>query len=179
MNDDRDIWGRTPDEQAASASMNSMFRAARDAKASRSIAGLTGETSRSSVQPPAVAERLARAVTDAEAAHRSGYGVEGAEQALTEALDAARLDREVREGVRDAKTGQFTPAAQAAVSFDGGVRVPVGGRKPRHKHGDSYEESPNSMFRKAIDASHAKSREENKGLTRGTGDLGGVVIANR
>jgi len=162
-----ELFGIDPEAQAVSASMNSMVRRMRDSKASRPLGALTGQAS--SVQPPEVAERLARALTEAEAAHRSGYGVDEAEKVLSEALTAAQTDREIREGVRDAKTGQFI---QAPSGFDGGVR----GRKagPAPPGGSRQEEGPNALFRRAIQASHESAREQGKGLGR----MDGIVVAN-
>ncbi len=151
--DTPDIWGQTDASRAATAAGNSFMVGARNAARSkhRPIGALVG-------QVPVVNERLAQAVTDSENAHKSGVGVDEAEAALTVALNDARLAREVREGVRDAETGQFTAAAEAAVSFDGGVRAPVGGR-PKRRRPWMYEQTSNELFKSMIAASKAEGRE--------------------
>ncbi len=156
MSDDQqtpDAFGKTPAQYAANRAMNAMFVKARDAVAPRPI----GEISGSAVQPPEVAERLSRAVTDAEAAHKSGRqsDIDTAEQALTEALDAARSSREAAEQDRLHPRNEDGTFA----SFDGGVRgTPVHMRSRR----SSGWPSSSDLIKEAIVASRQESIERER-----------------
>ncbi len=143
--DDRDIWGRTLEEQASSASMNSMFAAMRDSKAARPIGELTGGPS-----PETAREALSQTLGALEAAERRGdvEDVGLREHQLDSLIEQSRLSRATAEQARDAETGQF-------VSFDGGVRR-EGRRRPTP---GGYAESSNSLFRRMIQRSGEEKRE--------------------
>jgi hypothetical protein len=152
MPDDQttDEFGRTEADYAASKAGNAMLMRARDSVASRPLGLLTG-----AVQPADEAERLSRALTDAEAAHRSGNAdqVHLAEFNLEQAIAASEESRRPRNA-----DGSFMSDSEidAATGFGGGPRgrggiaPAAGSRVPLH---------PNALFREFVQSSKEANRE--------------------
>jgi hypothetical protein len=184
-----DIWGKTPSEYAAAKAGNGFMSDAINAAKSRQrpIGDLFGERS-SSVQPSGEAERLAQAVTDLESLKRNN-GTTGeireADQRVEQIIEqsrSARADAGLAREQPRGPDGQFVPAvATETVSFDGGVRVPKGGRRPSvMAHRRQWEEgtNPNALLRQAVQASHERARAQAEGLPMGTGPLAGIPVIN-
>jgi hypothetical protein len=152
MSDDpntTDIWGRSPEEQASSRTMNSMFAAMRDSSAG--TLGTSGRTGEPTPTDPAIRDRLSTALTESEQAKRGNDPdrIAYAEHALDTAIAASRQSREGgSEQARD-ESGQFT-------SFDGGVR---GGPQRKPTPGGVVAQTPAQALQGLIDVSKEHQAE--------------------
>jgi hypothetical protein len=150
----RDVFDRTPEEQASSAAMNSMFASMRDSAAG--TLGTSGRTGEPTPTDPAIRDRLSTALTESEQAKRSGdpERIAYAEHILDTAIGAARESREGSQQARD-EHGQFT-----SEGFDGGIRGRRTGAKPVPH--EPRPQRPNEALQNLIDVSKAAHKEQTR-----------------
>ncbi len=172
MSDEPDIWGKRSSDYAASAAGNALLRGARDSAASRRRP--LAELTQSAVPvdaPTDAGQRLTAALAELERAKAAGDtdAAAYADHVVSTLLEQSRAGASQP---RD-EHGQFDRRSPAEPSgFDGGVRNRKRAPNPHLRR--EWEQDPNFLFRQAIAASHARSREASEGLRRENG----ITIAN-